>query len=449
MQTECRTSADGLITARNSLRIRQRDCEPVTVVEFQSAAPLPDPDGACRIYGLNRSGPAAVIATPLQRLGVSLDGSAVVFEVSSDLALPVVTPAPEQEGIWFVRADGSGLRKLGPASRDPVYRLTGVPPRGGVYILAYFAFSPDGRLVVYTDLGPGPSGEEAVQVVTLDVVTGHRTQLTHLPAVAVAKGRFAIFPPFFVDPDTVLFQTVTAPDSLHPEGAIVAFTVGVDGARLRAVPEPVPLPGSRVVPTFQLSGTGTGAVTLELGTLTREPPGVSTPVPYPVKEVFFLSARNLVQLTNFGRWDTFAQLLSVDGRRVFFTASADPLGRNPAADCQLFSIDTLGGHLHQLTRFTQSEPGHSGCSYSVPPGCAMGWALQDPRTRTIVFDSSCDPFGTNPAANQIFAIRPDGSGLRQLTAARGFVEEPDGAVSTEQVGDPVISGGFAAPGRRR
>jgi hypothetical protein len=116
---------------------------------------------------------------------------------------------------------------------------------------------------------------------------------------------------------------------------------------------------------------------------------------------------------------------------------------------QLFSIDTLGGRLRQLTRFTQSEPGHSGCAYNVPPGCAIGWALLDPRTRTIVFDSSCDPFGTNPAANQVFAMRSDGTGLRQLTAARGFVEEADGAVSTEQVGDPVTSGMFAPPGRRR
>jgi hypothetical protein len=34
--------------------------------------------------------------------------------------------------------------------------------------------------------------------------------------------------------------------------------------------------------------------------------------------------------------------------------------------------------------------------------------------------------GTNPAGNQLFAMRPDGSGLRQITQARGVVTDtPD------------------------
>ena len=46
-------------------------------------------------------------------------------------------------------------------------------------------------------------------------------------------------------------------------------------------------------------------------------------------------------------------------------------------------------------------------------------------------------------------MRPDGTGVRQLTAARGFVEEPDGSVSTEQVAQLVTSGMFAARGHAR
>lgn len=128
---------------------------------------------------------------------------------------------------------------------------------------------------------------------------------------------------------------------------------------------------------------------------------------------------------------------------MFFGASADPLGRNPAANCQVFSIDKLGGRLRQVTRFTQSEPNQGGCSYNPPPGCAIGDAYQDPVTRAVVFISSCDPIGTNPLGHQAFAMHPNGSGLRQLTTARGFLEEADGAVSAELVGQLVTSGAYA------
>ena len=458
VQTECRTSADGFITARQSLRIRRGDCEPVTVVEFQSAEPQPDPAGLCRIYGVNRGGYSAVIATPLQRLGVSPDGSAVVFEVTDDhLAFPVITAAPEEEGIWFVRADGSGLRRLGPASRDPMYRILG--DGGPIGFLLYLPLSPDGRLLVFTDLGPGPSGEDAVQVVTLDVVSGRRTQLTHFPPVALPCSGTSITPnqcfpvyfPQFVDAHTVLFQTISAPDSMHPEGVISTFTIRDDGTRLRPLPQPVALSGNRVIPTFQLSLTGRGVITLQLEALTNVPglgPGTRIQEAH-VQEAFFVSPRDLIQLTNFGRYETYALFLGADRRRAFFIASADPLGHNPAGDCQLFSIDTLGGHLRQLTRFTQSEPSQFGCGGAPPPGCSIGDAYQDPVTRTVLLNSNCDPFGTNPYSSQAFAMHPDGTGLRQLTAARGFVEEPNGAVSTEQIGQFVSSGWFVPPARRR
>jgi len=47
------------------------------------------------------------------------------------------------------------------------------------------------------------------------------------------------------------------------------------------------------------------------------------------------------------------------------------------------------------------------------------------RTGTIIFDSSCDPFGINPAGDHVFAMRPDGSRLRTLTDTKGFVSSPD------------------------
>jgi hypothetical protein len=55
-------------------------------------------------------------------------------------------------------------------------------------------------------------------------------------------------------------------------------------------------------------------------------------------------------------------------------------------------------------------------------------------TKAVVFDSSCDPFDSNPFSDQAFAMRPDGSGLRQLTDAAGFTTNPDGSIRVELPG---------------
>jgi hypothetical protein len=47
----------------------------------------------------------------------------------------------------------------------------------------------------------------------------------------------------------------------------------------------------------------------------------------------------------------------------------------------------------------------------------------------------------NPNGAQIFAMQPDGSGLRQLTNSRGLVKEADGTYSSELPG-PVAYGPY-------
>jgi hypothetical protein len=51
----------------------------------------------------------------------------------------------------------------------------------------------------------------------------------------------------------------------------------------------------------------------------------------------------------------------------------------------------------------------------------------------LVFDSSCDPFGTNPHGTELFAIHADGTGLHQLTETKGYTVDASGAVSVELV----------------
>ncbi len=133
------------------------------------------------------------------------------------------------------------------------------------------------------------------------------------------------------------------------------------------------------------------------------------------------------------------------GRRVFFPASADPFGTNPGEECQLFSIARFGTELRQLTFFHTVGRAVDGCApIAESSECRVGGIspnAQDPRTGTLVFPSTCDPFGTNPNGEQIFAMRPDGSGLRQLTHIRGIVRSPSGTVETELAGPASYSGG--------
>lgn len=75
--------------------------------------------------------------------------------------------------------------------------------------------------------------------------------------------------------------------------------------------------------------------------------------------------------------------------------------------------------------------------FDAPP---MGVAFQDPVTRTVVFYSSCDPLGTNPAGGQLFAMRPNGSRLRQLTDVRGLTTGADGLITVELPGPFAYSG---------
>ena len=435
MQSECRVDAEGF-RGHQVLRVRQSDRDPVTVAEFSSAAPIPDPLGLCRLYGDTRIGDASVVAAPLQRLTVSEDGSTVIFEVTDDHSFfPFTDVSPEQEGMFLVRADGRGLRRLGPASREASFRIA--PSRTGGFDSSTYTqmpFSPNGRMIAFTDVGPGPAGEDAAQIVVLDVATGQRTQVTRLPAGSTPDPSYAVTCcPTFVDDETVLFHTFTdLSGGSNPEGVSFAYTVKINGTQLRRVAMPVAVPGSRVVPTFRTTGLGANVVDLNLpGTALNPIPGANV---NPISEVFFFDGRNLLQLTNFYRTDTLSAFLSVDGRRGFFAASGDPLGTNPLHGCQLFSIDVLGAHLRQLTRFSTGAPSRFGCFTASSNECTARDALQGPVTRTVVFSSTCDPLGNNHHGEQLFAMRPDGSGLRQLTDAAGITIAPDGSVRVEQPG---------------
>src|SRR5262249_37227210 len=151
-------------------------------------------------------------------------------------------------------------------------------------------------------------------------------------------------------------------------------------------------------------------------------------------EVFQVSGQNILQLTRFGRSDTGAQTVSAGGQRALLVASSNVLGTNPSENCQLFSIDLFGRGLKQLTTFQEAPHAQIGCTFFPPPGCGNDQVTQDRANHTIVLNSSCSPFGTNPNGYEVFAVRPDGTGLRQLTTTSGYRTFPDGSIEVENPG---------------
>lgn len=440
--TECREDAGGILTGRQVLVIRRGNCAPVTVGELRTPAPVRDPflalGGLCPLFGRYRAGYRSVWAGAFQRLGVSPDGSVVVFELARPLLDIGTFPLrPEEEGIYVIGADGQGLRRLGVPSRNPSGRIALDPSSpgglaGSTFDVGY-RFSPNGRMIVFTDRGPGPAGEDAIQIATLDLATSERTQVTQLSAVLDPfLGEPVTSGARFADADTIVFFTYADLDGRHPDGGY--YRVRVDGTGLEAV-STAAIPGARVQPNFDIGGGGTNLLGIALPGIPVNAPGGT------IREMFVLDGTRVLQVTNFRRWDTGfgGKVLDRRARRGYFTASADPVGKNPSQNCQLFSIGTFGDGLRQLTRFAEAEHSRFGCTHTEPPGCGIGPVFQDAVTRTLVFYSSCDAFGQGIYGGQVYAIRPDGRGLRQLSSTRGVVTDPSGAVTVELPGPVAYS----------
>jgi hypothetical protein len=371
-----RTLAYGVTTCRENAQqssgaqklVIQQGGREMTIEEGQFG-PLPAL-GLCPAYGYSRFGDFSAVSFPLQRLGVSPDGSMVVFEVTDEHSifapfLPQGLLPLEEKGIFLVQADGTGLRRLGDASREPCTRFavdpstpTGFNANAQCWRLY---FSPDGRTIAFTDMGPDATGQEAAQVFTMDIASGARTQVTHLaPQTPPGPRAFTvILRGWFRDGVTLGFATNSVVDGLQE------YTVKADGAEEpmpTPQPAPVALPGAELIPEFRITEAATRLFVLALS---------GTDVI--AQELFVAHGEDTLQLTSFGRSDTGAggSILDFDEQRVLFTASADPFGTNPDENCQLFSIDTLAGALRQLTRWGEGQHSMGGCSFYLRPGCKI------------------------------------------------------------------------------
>ncbi len=162
----------------------------------------------------------------------------------------------------------------------------------------------------------------------------------------------------------------------------------------------------------------------------------------PPTELFTLRADgNLIQLTNYRYGDT--NLMGIAPHDVLFMTSADPVGANPFHNCQLFRISPLGFGLRQVTRFDQEQRSEEGCQIGVLPGCGIRElnGFDSAPSPALSFYSDCDPLGTNPNGSQVFAMRRNGSGLSQVTHARGVTTAADGSIVEVEIPGPVARGG--------
>jgi hypothetical protein len=326
VETECRGTAKAFVEQQR-LRIRQGDREPVTVFETPEVS-VPGKGYLCPFLVGARFGDGSITREPFQSVVVSPDGSVVVFEVTDDFSSNPPLPlhlSPDQKGFFWVRADGTGLRSLGPPSRQ---RSFYVGAGGGVFDVSRWRFSPSGRTIAFVDRGPDADGHEADQVVTIDVATGKRTQVTQLPPAVPPAGYpldaptviTYLNPVVFVDDRTIAFSTSANPDGLNPEGAFLLMTIKTDGSDLEVpLPIPIALPGSQIELRFIITGDRPQGLNV---VMPGEPsnPEVSPGLPG-IREVFVIDEdRNALQLTNFRRKDTFTEVVDVDGEHLYFGA---------------------------------------------------------------------------------------------------------------------------------
>ena len=431
VMSECTTDAFGRSSVEQRLLIRRGNCDPVLVMQAGPSTPMPNLSDVCRRLGVDRTGIGFLTGPPprvgvFQNAAVLPDGSGVIFDVTKQFSqIPALTPEPPEEGIFFVRADGTGLRPLGPPSRAPSF-------------LGQFrwAASPDGRTIAFIDVGPSRAGYEAPQIFLLDVASGERRQITHQTHVAnMPKADPGVWFPAFLDARTVGFYVGST-----GVGDFMAFQVKTDGGDEVPIPPIITAPGAHIVSQFGIAGSDPH----EVVGLYPDRPAVNGGF---VREVFRVDGRYVLQLTAFNRRDTSSGGEGARGvfvrDRFVFSASANLRGKNPHEICQLFSIGAFADHLRQLTHLPWDGRGSGSCIYA-PPGCGIlnTSTAVDQFSGTLLFSSSCDPVGANPYGSQIFAMRPDGTGLRQLTNARGMTTDPDGTVHVE------IAGPFAYPNSR-
>ncbi|MBD3867161.1 MAG: PD40 domain-containing protein [Acidobacteria bacterium] len=356
-------------------------------------------------------------APPILSVAMAGSGSRLVFLSSTD---PLGTNPAYDPVLFAVDRDGTDLLQLTTVSIGE----TGL-----------FAVSDDGLRIVFTASGD-PLGANADGGREIFAMDGDGTGLRQLTASSTGNSER---PVISGDGTGVAFQSSADLTGTNPGGYKV-FTIRWDGTALTQVTPSdasattpsitddggtVFYGSNREIWSVASDGTGVSQLTTSSSPLVNRAPVVSGDGSRIVFEIYGgeyqlgdnpdggaeLMAMNssgagLVQLTsNDPKGARVSPEITPDGSRIVFEAWE--LYRVQADGSDLFQVIDLGA-------FPAENPGVSGDGL------------------ILVFDSVADPLGQNPGGEyQVFSVNADGSGLRQLT--------PEQSSSCGSARHPVIA----------
>jgi TolB protein len=257
-----------------------------------------------------------------------------------------------------------------------------------------------------------PSGtnlEHAFQLFRADPLTGAVTQVTS------ARGGAALTASVSDDGQRVVFSGSGNPTGGNHDGNVEIFVALRDGTGIRQLT--LSTEGSSDAPV--LCGNGSRIVFTSVANLTGGNADHS-------QEIFVVdwNGAELRQLTD-GAGDSGAPHITDDGTKIVFTTSQNPLGTNPDSSTEVFAINADGTGLRQLT----SSAGNSSAPWIAGNGT------------NVVFQSDGDLTGGNPdLGSEVFVVRWDGTGLRQLTNSKQLLgaDGVSGAPSVDDTGTTVV-----------
>ncbi len=122
---------------------------------------------------------------------------------------------------------------------------------------------------------------------------------------------------------------------MNPEHYFAAFTVRIDGSQFTALPAPVVSREAHLVPTFGVTGRGGNLVryALDEPAVNSLPPVCGVPdaprCDYASQEVFLQHGKELLQLTQFTRVDTFIGFLEHHPDTRLLHGLRRPRGESP------------------------------------------------------------------------------------------------------------------------
>ncbi len=302
----------------------------------------------------------------------------------------IVNPAPVTGGVWF--ATGADLLGEGLSLRSDernFYRLAGGTltriTSAGVHPVRQallFGLSADGSVAAFSAEDPQLPGSRPLRPFKLQASTAAVTPLTPdgIGSTAIAGQLSAIG-------GTVVFQAAADYTGMNGDRLNQLFRVSTGGGTVEQLTS-VNAPGA-TAPSVDAQGN---LVTFE--TTASIFIGESNGTP----RVYALAGGQMRRIST-GRNAS----VSLDGSRITYVDTADSTGGNSDRSPEIYSVRPDGTDRKRHSGFV------AGASSGADISTDGEW---------VTFQSSADLDGGNPGGNtQVYVARPDGSGLKRLTAA--------------------------------